>query len=159
MYVHVHVKMYVCVYLYVCACACACACACVCVCYTSALHTNIFLFEQPNGFTVWDTTCPGCSEPAAAAQVGGTTGLNQLPSLDFVDACGTDPNCFTVIDPNHADSGFTVFDTSAPTSVAQVGGTTGLNQTYGWGCESGDAYGSGHTPQLFFLEVCKASKV
>ena len=45
--------------------------------------------EQPNGFTVWDTTCPGCTEGA------------------------------------------------------QVGGTTALNQTYGWGCESGDAYGSG----------------
>ena len=46
---------------------------------------------QPNGFTVWDTTCPGC----------------------------------------------------AGAGEAQVGGTTALNQTYGWGCESGDAYGSG----------------
>jgi hypothetical protein len=32
----------------------------------------------------------------------------------------------------------------AGTGDAQVGGTTSLNQTPGWGCESGDAYGSGN---------------
>jgi len=40
-----------------------------------------------------------------------------------------------------------VWDTTCPgcagAGEAQVGGTTALNQTYGWGCESGDAYGSG----------------
>jgi len=75
--------------------------------------------------------------------------LHFLPSLDFVDACGTEPNCFTVIDSYSTTqpNGFTVWDTTCPgcagSGEAQVGGTTSLNQTYGWGCESGDAYGSG----------------
>ncbi|EKX39283.1 hypothetical protein GUITHDRAFT_165022 [Guillardia theta CCMP2712] len=69
-----------------------------------------------------------------------------LPSLDFVDTCDGN-NCFSVIDSYSSSNtnGFTVYDTTSPTYTGSdaVHETTSLNQTYGWGCESGDAYGSG----------------
>eukprot|EP00960_Hanusia_phi_P058818 763993-Hanusia_phi.AAC.1 len=69
-----------------------------------------------------------------------------LPSLDFVDTCDGN-NCFSVVDSYSSSStnGFTVYDTTAPgyTAADAVHQTSSLNQTYGWGCESGDSYGSG----------------